>query len=58
MNDKVCILAVIHLLTVEEKIMSRLMGRAKEQQRNDDLDITAIKNRLNIWRTDTQAIID
>mmetsp|Transcript_52471 Transcript_52471/g.43972 ORF Transcript_52471/g.43972 Transcript_52471/m.43972 type:complete len:104 (+) Transcript_52471:265-576(+) len=58
LNERVNILTVIHLLTDESIIMSRLKNRAIEQQRNDDLDTKAIITRLNIWRTDTQAIID
>jgi hypothetical protein len=58
MNDKVCISAIIHLMTEEKQIMSRLKKRAKALMRNDDLDMSAIRNRLDIWKTDTQTIID
>ena len=58
MNDKVCITAIIHLLTEEKQIMSRLELRARALMRNDDLDMTAIRNRLNVWKTDTHTIID
>ena len=47
---------VVSMEVIEEELVKRLLGRAQEQDRSDDNE-TAIRQRLEVYREQTQPLI-
>ena len=61
MWDKERSFVVVNLQIPEEEVYSRLAKRAREDgtnSRNDDIDMEAIKNRIQAFHTGTQPALD
>lgn len=57
-EHKTNVTAVIGLEVPEEEIISRLKQRAEQEGREDDKDEKVIKNRLEVYKKNTQPLID
>ncbi len=59
MDNHIEVLAVVHLAAADpEAMVSRLRGRALEQNRADDAREDVIRNRLAVYRSETRPVLE